>query len=39
MDEDYLMRWMNSENGGKYCNWNNYFIDITDQMASSMDQT
>ena len=30
MNEDYLVRWMNSDNGGKYCNWNNYFIEITD---------
>jgi hypothetical protein len=30
MDEEELLRWNNSENGGRYLNWNNYFIEITD---------
>ena len=39
MDEDYLLRWTNSEQGGKFLNWNNYFIEITDTINSTMEST
>lgn len=39
MEEDYLLRWTNSEKGGKYLNWNNYFIEITDSINSTMEST
>jgi hypothetical protein len=39
MEEQELIRWLNSEQGGKNLKWSNYFIEITDTASDLQSST